>query len=135
MKNRTDRVLLAVSFLSLAAYIAILHTFLEGTGISRLSYLGEQLHTYLVIGFHAVPAFCLQLLLCRTVRRWVAALPLIFVCAASLLCGLGVLTAAGWDALGWGILLAGCAAPAAGCLLAWAVYGFSPLYQGGDSRG
>ena len=53
--------------------------------------------------------------------------------AACLLLGLaawstlGFFNAADWDVLGWGLLLLLCAAPAAGCALAWAVYGVQRL--------
>ena len=139
MKNRTDQILLALFVLSLVLYGVILVTFIEYGGRVSPAPLGvllfRQLHVWLALGFHAVPFFCLQLLLCRTARRRVAALPALLLSAFLLACAAGYLRATGWDALGWVILLLGCAAPAVGCVLAWAVYGFHRLYQRGGIHG
>ena len=134
MKNRTDTILLAVFLLSLTAYALILLTYLE---IIPVDFPLElfSLRAWLALTFSAVPAFCLQLLLCRKTRRWVAAVPVLVIVGAALLFTYGFFTATGWDTLGWGILLLLSIAPAAGCVLAWAVYGFHQLYKRGDIRG
>lgn len=79
--------------------------------------------------------FCLQLLLCRRAWRWVAAIPAVALIGAALWFAYGFFTATGWDSLGWGVLLVLSIAPAVGCALAWAVYGFHQLYKRGDIRG
>jgi len=43
-------------------------------------------------------------------------------------------TATGWDKLDWLLLLLLCAAPAAGIVLAWAVYGFRRLRRKRELR-
>lgn len=111
MKNRTDKILLAVFLLTLAAYAAVI-TYGNGT----------SLEMRLVFSLHAVPVFCLQLLLCRKVRRWVAAIPALILVAAALFFSFGWLTTTGWDSLGYAIFLAFTAAPAVGCILAWIVW-------------
>lgn len=135
MKNRTDRILLAVFLLSLALYAALLWE----TGTGALYPYPTWFHAlgpYLLLGFLAVPFFSLQLLLCRGVRRrWPAFLPPALVIAAALVCALGFFTATGWDALGWLMLLLGCIAPAAGCALAWMAYGVQALRKGGKPGG
>ena len=132
MKNRTDKTLLAVFLLSLAAYAFLLLTYLE---IIELDLGWHTVRAWLALTFHAVPAFCLQLLLCRGSRRWAALLPGLGTAGAALWCAYGYFTTTGWDTLGWGILLLLSIAPAAGCALAWAVYGFHRLYKRGDVRG
>lgn len=126
MKTRTDRILLAVFALSLAFYAADI---VFGKG-----YYPWEIR--LAFSFHAIPAFCLQLLLCRNIRRkWVAALPAVLLIGWCLLCLIQIFINTGWYALGWAIFLALSAAPAIGCALAWAVYGFHRLYKRGDIRG
>lgn len=125
MKNSVNRKLLAGAILSLAAYLALL--WLSGTGILYpLPHWAQALQAYLLLGFHAVPFFCLQLLLCRAVRRrWLAALPSVLVMGAAVVCAVRFMTALGWDSLGWAVLLLGCIAPAAGCAAGWVVYALS----------
>lgn len=134
MKNRTDKILLAVSLLSLALYIAAIPQYLNGLPLDWPDWLFTAC-AWLAISFHAIPMFCLQLLLCRRAWRWVAAIPAVAVIGAALWFAYGFFTATGWDSLGWGILLVLSIAPAAGCALAWAVYGFHQLYKRGDIRG
>lgn len=139
MKKRTDRLLLAGFLLSLELYLALLLAFLFLGGNNSPApwpvLLSRQLHLWLVLGGHAVPFFCLQLLCCRrTGGRWVAVLPLALVAGAVLCFAWGYFTATGWDTLGWGILLAGSIAPAAGCVLGWAVWGLERLFRRGGPR-
>ena len=139
MKNRTDRLLLWGAALSALLYGVIFAAFLQyggnGSEAPWLVLLFRQLNLWLTLGFHAVPFLCLQLLLCRRTRPWLAALPSGAVAAAALGCLYGWYTATGWDTLGWFLLLCGCAAPAAGCALAWAVYGLGRLRERGRRCG
>ncbi len=122
MKNRTDKILLVVFLLSLAAYAPLLLTY-------RFAFDSgwDKVRAWLLLTFHAVPAFCLQLLLCRRTRRWIAALPGLAVIGVALWSAFAAFTVIGWEYLGWLILLHLCIAPAAGCALAWAVYGICRL--------
>lgn len=134
MKNRTDKTLLAVFLLSLPAYILILLTYLE---IIPMEFPLElfSLRAWLALTFSAVPAFCLQLLLCRRTRGWFAATPVLTLLGMTLFFTLGWLTATGWDSLGWGLLMILSIAPASGCVLAWVAYGIHQFYKRGDARG
>lgn len=133
MKNRTDKILLAVFLLSLAVYLFLLLIYLEIIDLD----LGwsSALRGWLALTLHAVPAFCLQLLLCRRVRRWIAALPALLTVGAALWFTYGCFTTIGWDVLGWLILLLLCAAPAVGIALAWAAYGIGRFRKRRELRG
>lgn len=134
MKNRTDKILLTVFLLSLPAYALILLTYLE---IIPVDFPLElfSLRAWLALTFSAVPAFCLQFLLCRRTRRRIATIPAVAVIGAALWFAYGFFTATGWDTLGWGILMLLSIAPAVGCALAWAVYGLYRICKRGDIRG
>ena len=122
MKSRTNTVLLAVFFLSLVVYGVLIFSYLD---ILDTYY---QPFVYAMLGFHGVPAFCLQLLLCRTAkRRWTACLPAVVLAAAALAAWLGLLTASGWDSLGWALLLLLCIAPVVGIAAAWIAHALSAL--------
>lgn len=134
MNNRTDKILLGVLLLSLAFYCLSVLSYLEIIP----NPLPWELYTLLAritIGSSAVPAFCLQLLLCRRKRHWIAAIPAVAVIGAALWFTYGFFTATGWDTLGWGILLVLSIAPAAGCALGWAAYGLYCICKRGDTRG
>ena len=140
MKTRTDKILLAVFLLSLPAYAAIAYTYItydfgQFTPSHFEIWFARRFLLWMSLGFHAVPAFCLQLLLCRRKRRWVAALPAAATVGAALWFAYGFFTATGYDTLGWAILLILSIAPAAGCALAWAVYGLYRICKRGDIRG
>ncbi len=132
MKSRTDKTLLAVFLLSLAAYIFLL---LTNLGIVDLDLGWDAVRPWLSLTFHAVPAFCLQLLLCRRPRRWIAALPGLAVIGTALWSACGAFTAIGWDRLDWLLLLLLCTAPAAGIAPAWVVYGIDRLRNRGNIHG
>lgn len=134
MKRSGNRLLLLVFILSLAAYLALVWEY--GTGILYPSPVWlQRLWSYLLLGLHGVPVFCLQLLLCRGRRRWPALALCVLVAGAALVCAVGFYTAKGWDALGWGILLLGCAAPAVGSLLAWIAWGLGRRGKKDSVRG
>lgn len=134
MKNRTDKILLAVFSLSLLAYIWITLTYF-GIVPMKFPVVLYSLRAWLTLTFATVPAFCLQLLLCRKTRCWVAAIPALVIVGAALWFAYGFFTAPGWDTLGWGILMLLSIAPAVGCALAWAVYGLYRICKRGDIRG
>lgn len=124
MKNRTDKTLLVIFLLSLLFYSFIVLTYLEIIPIDR-PYGLYTIHAWLALGLHVVPAFCLQLLLCRTVHRFLAACPALLLLGFVLCMAYAFLTAIGWDALGYALMLFLSIAPASGCALAWGTH----LYQ------
>ena len=137
MKNRTDKILLAVFLLSLPAYAAMAYTYItydfgQLTPSHFEIWFARHFLLWMSLGFHAVPVFCLQLLLCRRRRRWIAVLPAAAIIGAAAWFACGFFTATGWDNLGWGLLLILSIAPAAGCALGWAAYGLWLLCQRGD---
>ena len=140
MNNRTDKILLTVFLLSLPVYAAIVYTYIT-YDFGQLApshfeiWFARRFLFWMSLGFHAVPVFCFQLLLCRRKRRRLAAIPALVIVGAVLLFAYGFFTATGYDALGWALLMILSIAPAAGCALAWAVYGFHQLYKRGDIRG
>jgi len=127
MKNRTNRNLFAVFVCSVVLQFSLY-------GILQKLPLPPSELTCLFYVFPAVPAFCLQLLLCRKVRWWIAAVPTVILVGAVLFFTYGLFTTTGWDNLGYVIFLALSAAPAAGFVLAWAVYGFWTMYRKRDIR-
>ncbi len=135
MKNRTDTILLVVFLVSTLAYLLLLVLFLHFGGtipVSPIAYLVSQSHLWLVLGGHAVPFFALQLLLCRRSEGGSKFLAIQLAVVMVFLAGFFALAARstpGWDALIWIILAMGSIAPAAGCVLAWAAYGFAYFYQ------
>lgn len=134
MKNRTNKILLAIFLLSRLLYGLIVSIYLEIIPTARPDWL-YTVFAWLALGFHAVPAFCLQLLLCRTVHRFLAACPALLLLGFVLCMAYAFLTAIGWDALGYALMLFLSIAPAAGCTLGWAMFGLHQLYKRGDVRG
>ncbi len=139
MKTRTDKILLAVFLLSLLAYAAMVYTYItyeySQSNPSHFEiWFARRFLFWMSLGFHAVPTFCLQLFLCRRRRRWMAAVLAIIIIGAAAWFAYGFFTATGWDNVGWAILLLLSIAPAAGCVLGWAVYGCWRLYRKGDIR-
>ncbi len=125
MKSRTDKLLLAVFLLSLAAYAFLILTYQTFDFDLRW----DTVRGWLLLTFHAVPAFCLQLLLCRRTRRWIAALPGLAVVWVAFWSAYAAFTSPFWDGLGYAILLVLCIAPAAEIALAWAAYGVQRFRQ------
>lgn len=122
MKDRRT-ILLAVCFaLSLALYCALFWFELSG------HLLIESLRPLLLLSFHAVPAFCLQALLCRKAEwNWEKFIPLVLLALTALVGAMYLfgIWGSGWDSLGGALLLAWCLAPAAGCCLGWMYAGHS----------
>lgn len=120
MGKHINRILVAAVLVT-----AVVYAFLAIDAFSPVSG-GHTLG--LIVWFHSVPCFFLQLLVCRVAGRAVTRLIPVF-----LLLGLAVCFAAvsfittGWISLGWSFLLYLCIAPAAGYGLAWAVYGVQRL--------
>ena len=126
MKNRTGQILLIAFVLTLAAYLVMF-----AACFSQFPISASPLLQFLILYFHAIPMLLIQLLLFRLSKPWrwklLPFLPMLVV-------GLAFLRIAEWHILGWILVLWWCAAPAAGCVLAWAAYGLCRLYQKGDIR-
>lgn len=126
MKNRTDKILLIGSLASVAIYVIVLYYTRRVNPFYLLDKPGLlAVCEWLILYFPAVPVFCLQLLLCRRARRWVAALPALILAVLALWAAYGASTHSGWDAFGYEILLELSAAPAVVCVLAWIMYGWT----------
>lgn len=126
MKDRTNRILLAIFVVSLVVYALLLWTFVAFPWSPGLGYPLWNLLFWLVAGGHAVPVFALQLLLCRRSEGGSKFLAIGLTVVVAILLGcftLSAYTAPGLDALFWTILALGTIAPAAGCVLAWIVWG------------
>ena len=117
--GKTDKILLTLFLMSLAAYLVI---FLSAFWDLPLNI--PPWHQGLLLYFHSIPMFFLQLLLCRLAKpHWRLFAPLMLL----LVPGLVFVGSAGWAVLGWVLFLYWCAAPAAGCILAWVVWGTGKL--------
>lgn len=120
MKNRrTDRILWSLAGLTLAAYGVVF-----GSAFSELPLNIPPWHQGLLLYFHFVPAFFLQLALCRMPGpRWRFLLPLLLLAVPVLV----FVAFADWDLRAW--VLAGfwCIAPLLGCALGWLVFGVTRL--------
>ena len=109
MNRRSNKLFFLLFLLTLGTEIAFL---LALSGVLPVSCPWYLLH--LSLAFPAVPAFFLQLLLCRTclsVGRWI---PLLLLASAALLIFLLSSASYGWDSLGLGLLLLFCPAPTGG---------------------
>ncbi len=117
MKNRTNIALFALFLLLSAVELFLVLVWLEVITVEPG--MAKSVMATLSLGFSAVPSFCLQLLLCRTVKRkWLRFLPLELIGIIVAACGLAFLASSGWDSLGWLICLILCIGPVVGCLLA-----------------
>lgn len=135
MKNRTDKILLAVFLLSMALAFFLIFGWLEIIPVYSIDwpYWAQAWYIYLTLAVPAIPVFCLQLLLCRNAGRRFSILPGLVIIGAALYFTGGWLTFTPWDNLGYLILLLLCIAPAAGCILAWVVHGCQKLIKKGVS--
>ena len=123
MNDRGNQILLTAFFIT-----AVLYAFVMLCWVGAVSVTDPDLWMDLGLWFHAVPCFFLQLLICRAVKSPILRLiPVLLLLGLAAWSTLGFFNAADWDGLGWGLLLLLCAAPAAGCALAWAVYGVQRL--------
>ena len=116
MKDRKNILLFVCLAVSLALYCALFWFELSG------HLLVEGLRPLLLLSFHAVPAFCLQALLCRTAKwNWAKFIPLGLLSLAAWVGAMYLfdIWGSGWDALGGALILIWCIAPAAGCCLGW----------------
>lgn len=134
MKNRTNRMLLAVFLVGLFLYLILVFLFINFGAVLIRAPAAQFLYYalfWLTVGGHGVPIFALQLLLCRQTGRgkfFAAALTILIF---TLLCLFiqGVVGAHGWDVVGWYLLMMYTIAPAVGCVLAWLVWGLSRRVQ------
>ena len=128
MKKRTDLILTAVFLVGLLLYILLIFSFFKHDGpysTSPIYFYLTQLRLWLALGGHVVPFFALQLLMCRRLggrSKYLAGWPTALTVGLLLVFAVSFITAAGWDMLGWGILMLGTIAPVVGCLLAWTVW-------------
>lgn len=114
IQTKTDRVLAGVFALSMAAYMMILVTAFAELPINIPSW-----HQFLLISFHIIPMFCLQLLLCRLEKlRWRLLIPAVLLMSP----GIVFLWGAEWAVMAWILFLCWCVAPALGGVLAWIVW-------------
>ena len=110
MKNRVNQILLAAFFLTAALYVYFLLVWIEG--IPRPFYDPAdpfrfyELWVYLGVGFHAVPCFLLQLLVCRVAKYpWVRLIPVFLLLGIAALFAMFLedsLDSDAWDARTWG---------------------------------
>lgn len=106
MKNRANVLLLVLFFLSLP--VCLWAWFFD---------------LRLLLFLPALPAFCIQLWLCRvTGSRKLRAIPFLVVALFAAVGGLILLTVTGWDGLLGLIMLLVSISPAVGILLAWGGY-------------
>lgn len=110
----SDKVLLWLCIVSFAVYAVIFFSAFAELPLNIPSW-----HQGLLLFFHAIPMFFLELLLCRIAAlRWrllLPAFPLILV-------GVWFLSRAEWYVMAWILFLAWCVPPVAGCLAACAVF-------------
>lgn len=128
MKNRVNQILLTVLLITAVLYVLFLLNWLEV--IPRRDYDTDDYFRFSVIraqlgtSFHAIPCFCLQLLVCRAAKRTVLRLiPVFLLLGIAALAALICFSSTGLDALLWIVILCLCIAPAVGYALAWGVYG------------
>ena len=98
--DKTDKILLTLFLMSLAAYLVI---FLSAFWDLPLNI--PPWHQGLLLYFHSIPMFFLQLLLCRLAKpHWRLFAPLMLL----LVPGLVFVGSAGWAVLGWVLFLYWC---------------------------
>lgn len=115
MRDQKNRLLLVCFSVSLALYFALFWVDMDYRTFGSLQ-------SALLLSFHAVPAFCLQALLCRTAKwNWVKFIPLGLLLLAALVGTLYLygVWGTGWDTIAGALILTWELAPAAGCCLGW----------------
>lgn len=118
-QDRTDRILLGCFLASLVGYLVIfVSAFVE------LPLNISPLHQLLLMFFHFIPQFFLQLLVCRLEGpAWRFALPW----ALFLVPAFVFVAVTGGAGLAWILAGAWCVAPTLGCALGWLVWGLGCL--------
>lgn len=111
------------------ASVATLAIFAAREG--RKTLVGEPINVYiwhqaLLIYFHFIPMFLLQLVLCRT-----RSIPVRILLPLGILAGVGLvwLCLTEWTVMGWALFGYWCIAPVMGCAVAWVVYGAGCLLR------
>lgn len=118
-KDRTDRILLGCFLVSLAVYLVIFVS-----AFAELPLNISSLNQLLLMFFHFIPQFFLQLLVCRLEGPvWRFALPF----ALFLIPALVFVLCTGGAGLGWVLAGGWCMAPLSGCALGWLVFGITRL--------
>ena len=114
MKQKSNRILLA-----LCIFFFVLYAIIFGVAFADLPLNIPPWHQFLLLYFHFVPMFFLELLLCRTAKlRWRLLVPLIPL----ILVGLWFLSTAEWYLMAWILFGIWCVPPLLGCLAGWVVW-------------
>lgn len=114
-QNKADLVLLGCFLAALAAYAVIF-----GSAFLKLPLNISPWHQFLLLFFHFIPAFFLQLLICHMGGpAWRFALPPAMFLVPALVFAL----CTGGQLLGWVLAGVWCLAPLLGCALGWLVWG------------
>lgn len=117
LERKADRLLFSLFLVSFAGYCVVFVS-----AFAELPLNISSAHQGLLLFSHVIPAFFLELLLCRTtVFPWRLLLPVLPLLAA----GLWFLSGAEWHVMAWVLYLIWCIPPLAGCLTArllFAVY-------------
>ena len=121
MKESTNRVLSRLCWVTAAVYAVVF--------VSAFWHLPIDIpvwHQALLIYFHFIPMFLLQLVLCRT-----RSIPVRILLPLGILAGVGLvwLCLAEWSIIGWALFIYWCTAPVIGCAVAWVVYGAGCLLR------
>ena len=120
-QNKIDLVLLGCFLAALAVYAVIF-----GSAFLELPLNISPWHQFLLLFFHFVPTFFLQLLMCHmTGPAWRFALPPAMFLVPALVFAL--CTGGQW--LGWVLTGFWCIAPLLGCALGWLVWGVALLVR------
>ena len=121
MKESTNRVLFRLCWVTAAVYAVVFVSAFWDLPIDIPVW-----HQALLIYFHFIPMFLLQLVLCRT-----RSIPVRILLPLGILAGVGLvwLCLAEWSIIGWALFIYWCTAPVIGCAVAWVVYGAGCLLR------
>lgn len=121
MKESTNRVLSRLCWVTAAVYAVVFVSAFWDLPIDIPVW-----HQALLIYFHFIPMFLLQLVLCRT-----RSIPVRILLPLGILAGVGLvwLCLTQWSIIGWALFIYWCTAPVMGCALAWVVYGAGCLLR------
>lgn len=116
MERKAGRLLFFLFLVTFAAYCAVF-----ASAFAELPLNISSAHQGLLLFSHVIPAFFLELLLCRTAAlRWQLLLPALPLLAV----GLWFLSRAEWYVMAWVLYLIWCIPPLAGCVTAQLVFAF-----------